>query len=164
MAKKEIVLIVAGKIGRGYIAELIMQGGYGLKFIDYSKELVDAMNAQGYYTINKSYFDGHTEEIRVGEDEALCLQTDYDACVQWLAEANYASVQVFPGALESIGHLIGDAVKRRIVASNVEPLDIFICVNFLNPTKTFKKYIYEVLQSSAKACEIVLNLRFHGLF
>ena len=147
MIKKEIVLIGAGKIGRGYIAELFKKGQYKLKFIDYSKELIDSMNAQGHYTIHKSYFDGRTEEIRIDDYEALCLQTEYDACVQWLAETNYASVQVFPGALESIGHLIGDAVKRRMQKRNLAPLDIFICVNFLNPTKKFKKHIYEVLQT-----------------
>lgn len=147
MVKKEIVLIGAGKIGRGYIAELFQEGDYTLKFIDYSKELVEAMNSQGYYTINKAYFDGRTEKIRVDGYEALCLQRDYNACVQWLAGVNYASVQVFPGALESIGHLIGHAVQQRIQENNIEPLDIFICVNFLNPTKKFKKYIYEVLQT-----------------
>ena len=150
MAKKEIVLIGAGKIGRGYIAELFQKGQYQLKFIDYSKALIDAMNAQGHYTIHKSYFDGRTEEIKIDDYEALCLQTAYDACVHWLAETNYASVQVFPGALQSIGHLIGNAVKLRMQKRNLESLDIFLCVNLLNPTKKCKRYIYEILQTEAE--------------
>ena len=45
--QKELVLIGAGKLGRGYLADLFGAAGYHLIFLEYSKQLVDAMNAQG---------------------------------------------------------------------------------------------------------------------
>ena len=50
MAKKELVLIGAGKIGRGYIADLFNDAGYKLTFLEYSEALVQKLRAQGYYT------------------------------------------------------------------------------------------------------------------
>ena len=57
MAKKEIVLIGAGKIGRGYIADLFNTAGYKLVFLEYAEGLVQKMRDQGYYTIFRSHID-----------------------------------------------------------------------------------------------------------
>ena len=46
--EKRLVQIGAGKIGRGYIADLFNEAGYRLTFLDYSPELIKSMNAQGY--------------------------------------------------------------------------------------------------------------------
>ena len=47
MSKKEVVLIGAGKIGRGYLAELFDAAGYHLTFLEYSPELTAALREQG---------------------------------------------------------------------------------------------------------------------
>ena len=39
MANKQVVLIGAGKIGRGYMADLFSRAGYALTFLEYSPEL-----------------------------------------------------------------------------------------------------------------------------
>ena len=46
MAKKELVLIGAGKIGRGYIADLFNTAGYKLTFLEYSEALVQKLAAK----------------------------------------------------------------------------------------------------------------------
>ena len=45
--EKRLVQIGAGKIGRGYIADLFHEGGFKVTFLDYSPELVDAMREAG---------------------------------------------------------------------------------------------------------------------
>ena len=147
MAKKEAVLIGAGKIGRGYLADLFSQAGYHLTFLEYSEELVKQMRAQGYYTINMAHKDGPDDVFRIENYDAFCTQTEEDACVEALAHTNYGSIHVFPGACEAIGHLIGKAIKRRIAEGNDETLDFLICVNFLKPTQILKGYINEVLST-----------------
>ena len=150
MSKKEVVLIGAGKIGRGYLAELFDVAGYHLTFLEYSDELTKAMRDQGKYLIIKRHADGTHSRATIAGYDALCTQTEYEKCVDALCNTNYATVHVFPGACESIGHLIADAIKKRVAQKNQEPLDIYICVNFLNSTEIFTKFIEEKLETDAE--------------
>ena len=146
MAKKEVVLIGAGKIGRGYIADLFNTAGYKLVFLEYAEGLVQKLRQQGYYTIFRSHDDrpGFDKAVIRGYD-AYCTQTEYEQCINAIAATNYVTIHVFPMACESIGHMIGDAIKLRYKNGNSEPLDLLFCVNFVYPGEIFKKYILERL-------------------
>ena len=152
MAKKELVLIGAGKIGRGYIADLFNTAGYKLTFLEYSEALVQKLRAQGYYTVFRSHSDkpGYDKAVIRGYD-AFCTQTEYEQCLNAIANTNYVSIHVFPGACESIGHMLGDAVKLRRQNGNTEPLDLLFCVNFVYPGDIFKKYMLEQLNEEEAA-------------
>ena len=145
--KKEAVLIGAGKIGRGYLADLFNQAGYHLTFLEYSQELVQKMREQGYYTINMAHKDAPDDVFRISGYDAFCTQTEEEQCIEALAHTNYGSIHVFPNACESIGHMIGKAIVRRMEEGNDETLDLLICVNFLQPTKILKGYINEILKT-----------------
>lgn len=150
MSKKEVVLIGAGKIGRGYLAELFDAAGYHLTFLEYSPELTQALREQGKYLIIKRHSDGTHSRVTISGYDAFCTQTEYQQCVDALCRTNYATVHVFPGACESIGHMIADAIRQRTAAGSQEPLDIYICVNFLNSTQIFTKFIEEKLETEAE--------------
>ena len=49
---KKAVIIGAGNIGRGFIGQLMYEGGYDIVFIDVSDPLVDALNASGEYPLD----------------------------------------------------------------------------------------------------------------
>ena len=89
MAKKELVLIGAGKIGRGYIADLFNDAGYKLTFLEYSEALVQKLRAQGYYTVFRSHNDrpGYDKAVIKGYD-AFCTQTEYEQCINAIANTN----------------------------------------------------------------------------
>ena len=93
--KKNLVQIGAGKIGRGYIADLFTEGGFTITFLDYSDKLVDALRTQGYYTNFKHHSDGtYTKQIIKGY-KAFCTETEYDMCVKEISEASYISTNIF---------------------------------------------------------------------
>lgn len=146
--EKKVVQIGAGKIGRGYLAELFQAADYKIVFLDYDENLVKALNAQGYYTIFKRNFGGGDVSKTVIKDfEAYCTQTQWDDCVEALAHTNYTSINVYPGAAESIGHMIGEAIQKRIAADNFETLDCIIGVNFLHSSKILHDYAKEKLST-----------------
>ena len=149
MGKKELVLIGAGKIGRGYMADIFNRAGYQLTFLEYSDGLVKALNDQGYYTVfmvHKVETDGpQMEKFRISGYKAYCTETERADCLGALAHTNYATIHVYPGACEAIGHMLGDAIKQRVAEKNEETLDIFLCVNFQGPAKIFKDYAKERL-------------------
>lgn len=145
MTKNKVVIIGAGKIGRGYIADLFNVAGYPLVFIDYSKELTEKLRAQGYYTIFKYFPDATYHKEIIKDFDAYCTQTEAPLCSKAIADATYVSINVFPGAVDSISQLIAEAIKIRISENRVEPLNLMIGVNFLFSSKLFKEAILKYL-------------------
>ena len=47
--KKRAVLIGAGKIGRGFLGDILYHAGYELTFLVHSPEQTQKMREQGYY-------------------------------------------------------------------------------------------------------------------
>lgn len=141
--QKELVLIGAGKLGRGYLADLFGAAGYHLIFLEYSKELVDAMNAQGYYTLFRSNAQGDYDKIIFRDYEAYCTQTEYETCVNRLSHANFACMATYADGFRDIGYLLGDAAKKRMAEGNAETLDLFIAANWISPDQTVRDYMLE---------------------
>lgn len=50
--KKEVLIVGAGKIGRGFIAHLFYRSGYKLWFLDTSKEVVVLLNKEKKYRVD----------------------------------------------------------------------------------------------------------------
>lgn len=145
--KKNLVQIGAGKIGRGYIADLFTEGGFTITFLDYSDKLVDALRTQGYYTNFKHHSDGtYTKQIIKGY-KAFCTETEYDMCVKEISEASYISTNIFPGAVDSISHMLADAIEIRAIEDPDEPMDILIGVNFLYGSRLFSEGINKYLKT-----------------
>ena len=150
MYKKEAVLIGAGKIGRGYMAYVFHKAGYKMTFLDYSDALIQKMNEQGYYTVfmqHREFGHGEITNFRIEGYEAYCTQTQYAQCVEVLSHANYATVHVYPGAIQSIGKMIADAAKKRMADGNPETLDVIFVINFLYADELFKKAALEALDT-----------------
>lgn len=145
--KSKVVIIGAGKIGRGYIADLFNEGNYPLVFLDYSKELVNALNKQGYYTINKHHRDATYSKVIIKNYEAFCTQDETDKCIESIANATYISINIFPGAVDSISKLIAEAIRMRIANGNYSPLNCIIGVNFLFSSKLFRTGITSYLKT-----------------
>ena len=149
--RKEHVLIGAGKLGRGYLADLFNAAGYELIFLEYSDVLVKKMKEQGYYTLFRSREDGSgTDEIKISGYQAYCTETEREKCVEVLSKANTASVHTYSDGFQAIGYLLADAIKKRVAEGNDETLDVLISVNFLNPDVVFRNYILERLSTQAE--------------
>ncbi len=50
MARKAVIF-GAGKIGRGFLAQLATESGYEAVFVDVDGDLVDRLNKSGRYTV-----------------------------------------------------------------------------------------------------------------
>lgn len=151
MLNKEAVLIGAGKIGRGYMANLWRKGGYKLNFFCHSDEQAKAMNAQGYYTCfmqSREYGNGDFTKFRIDNYTAYCTETEFDRCAEVLAGVNYATVHLYPGAIKDIGKLIAAAAKKKMAAGSTEYLDIIFVINFLDADILFKKAALENLETA----------------
>lgn len=148
MPKKEIVIIGAGKIGRGYLAELFQDGGYHITFLTRSKEQAELMRAQGAYTIYRATKDeADTEEIIISGYDAFSTEAEEQKCVDAIFHTNYVALPIYPAASKTAGYLIGKAIKKRVDEQKEEPLDVLLCVNYMQGTKMLKEHILAVLKT-----------------
>ena len=152
MGKKNVVIAGAGKIGRGYLAELFQEGGYHTTFLVHSPKKTEQLRAQGSYIIfrgNKE--ETAVEEVMISGYDAYCTETEQAQCVQALVDTQYAMLPVYPVACPDLGKLLAQAINRKAAESPEEAFDIYMCVNFLQSTKIIRECILPHLDEAGKA-------------
>src|SRR5487761_2142716 len=81
------VVVGAGSIGRGFLAQLFYEAGYALTFIDSDERLVDALNGAGHYELR--LVGKGVETIDIAGFRALHTG-DIEAVTRAAAEADIA--------------------------------------------------------------------------
>lgn len=123
----KVVIIGAGKTGRGFIGRLAAEAGCEMLFVDASKELVDKLNAAGKFEV--SFFGGVRENVTVSA---------YKACT-W-EEADLSNVELI---FVSVGGQNLDAVGEMLKAKLPEDTHHYIitCENASSPADKLQKII-----------------------
>lgn len=144
--KKEVAIIGAGKIGKGYVADLFNDAGYRIVFLCHSLRQAKALRDQGYYTVYK-YLGSEKEpiEYRIEGFDAFSTAEEFEDSVDALSKVNYATIQVYPDALPDIAKLLAETARKKYREGDTETLDIIVCMNFIGSEKLLKKYVSEIL-------------------
>ncbi|MBE7169136.1 MAG: hypothetical protein INR73_01005 [Williamsia sp.] len=130
---KQVLIIGAGKIGRGFVAQLFYRSGYKLWFLDASREVVDRLNGEKKYRIDIAGEKRDTTEyislegaFTPGESEKIADTIDaVDIIVSSVGAAN----------MESIAHCVKKALISR---GRTRPLNWIICENANDPAKKIR--------------------------
>lgn len=147
-AEKSLVIVGAGKIAKSYLADIFgMDAGYHITFLTHRAEQARQMRQVGGYTLFKTHSDGSFDRVRISGYDAFGLDEEYEACVEVVSKAPYLALPIFPAAIEDMGVLISDAIKKRLAAGDCSALDLFICVNFLQPSGQIRAAIGKHLQT-----------------
>ena len=94
---KQAVVWGAGRIGRGFVAELLFEGDYLVHFVDKDASLVRALNRQGRYTLYKARETGLEKCVLAGNFRAH--STDENLYSLFLQEDCLVDVAVFKNDL-----------------------------------------------------------------
>ena len=88
MREKRVVIAGAGKIGRGYLAEVFQTGGYHITFLVHNPEQTQALRSQGSYIIFRgNREETGIEEVRIAGYDAYCTVTERQECLQAMMQA-----------------------------------------------------------------------------
>ncbi len=116
----------AGKIGRGFLAQLYARSGFETVFVETRSEIVESLNRHRYCWIE--WTDGGRETIApVSAIDA----SDIDAVADAFARAEVASTAVGLNMLPSLAPLIAAGLRRR-AADNPKPLNLLLGENAVN--------------------------------
>jgi|LSQX01.3.fsa_nt_gb mannitol-1-phosphate 5-dehydrogenase len=128
---KKAVIIGAGNIGRGFIGQLMYEGGYDIVFIDVSDALVDALNATGEYPLDIVSNRG-SRRIIIKNVSAVNGKSA-DAAMRAIAGCDICVTCVGAKALKYIiPNLVGGIKLRLGEGGSGKPLNLLICENLTN--------------------------------
>ncbi|MBQ6395387.1 MAG: hypothetical protein IJH87_03475, partial [Atopobiaceae bacterium] len=123
--EKSIVVIGAGKIGRGSVALFFSRAGWDVSLYGHSMEKMRDLEAQGYYETRNEL--GEMDRV---EGFRILDCTDDSALVETLTkDCNLAALALYEGAFPSVGASIGRVIKARVAVGNPEPINFMLCVN-----------------------------------
>ena len=160
-AEKQLVIVGAGKIAKSYLADIFgADAGYHITFLTHRAEQARQMRQAGGYTLFKTHSDGSFDRVRISGYDAFGLDEEYEACVEAVSAAPYLALPIFPAAIGDMGVLISDAIKKRLAAGDHSALDIFICVNFLQPTGQIRAAIREHLETPEQQAFLAEKIGF----
>jgi mannitol-1-phosphate 5-dehydrogenase len=158
---KKMLIIGAGKIGRGFLADIFGRSGYELIVADASEELVDAINRQGQYTLVNIPGRDKREERSISIEEALHTENQREQIIEQIASVPLIGVAVFPGAFDGVAELLAAGINRRAESGHGDPetagpqaegnpLDIIICANVVGPGEMLRERIETRLTEAGK--------------
>ncbi len=130
---KQVLIVGAGKIGRGYIAHLFYKSGYKLWFMDASGPLVTLLNKEKRYRIDIA---GKGEDLTeyIDVEGALTLEHS-EELASILHDTEIMASSVGAANIESVAGFIK---KGLIISGRSKPLNWIIAENANDPAKKIR--------------------------
>lgn len=140
---KKIVILGAGKIGRGFVADAFAAGGYKLVFADADAALVKALRDRGHYTLRNVRSADEQETKVIGDYEALHI--DDERLVPEIIEAGLAAVAIFPNDFPGAAKIIAEALTSKHARGDASALDVLVIANLANAQRIFADAVRQAL-------------------
>lgn len=129
----------AGNIGRGFIGEILFQNGFDITFVDINATLIEALKERGSYEIELA--DEAKERITVTGVTGLNNQTEPEAVVEAIAEANLVTTAIGPNVLPFIAELIAKGLQLRRLNQVSTAIDVIACENMIGGSDFLKEKV-----------------------
>ena len=129
-----------GKIGRGFLGELLHNSGYQVVFIDVVDALVDRINETHSYTLFS--IDRGFEERVIDNVTAYSSIRQENEVIQAISEAEVISTSVMVTNLSKIAPVLAKGLKAR-VGSGREKAIVMACENAIMGTDRLKELVMD---------------------
>jgi mannitol-1-phosphate 5-dehydrogenase len=133
----------AGNIGRGFIGEILFNNGFSIDFVDINATIIDALKARNAYEIELA--SEAKERIAVTNVNGLNNQTEPEAVVDAIAEADIVTTAIGPNILPFIAELIAKGIPKRREAQKTTPVDVIACENMIGGSQFLFSKVKEYL-------------------
>lgn len=137
---KKAVHFGAGKIGRGFIAELLHDSGYEIVFGDVVEELVNLVNKEHKYSL--FLIDHNYEEKIIDHVIAYSNTKDQDKLIDAMCEAEIITTSVMATNLSKVAPLITMGLKKRLEQGR-DKVIVMACENAIMGTDILKNAMIE---------------------
>ncbi len=132
---KKAVHFGAGKIGRGFIAELLHDSGYKIIFADVVDALVNLVNDKHEYPL--FLIDHNYEEKLIDNVIAYSSAKEPEKVIEAIGEAEVITTSVMATNLPKIAPLLAKGLKQRL-ADGRDKVTVMACENAIMGTDILK--------------------------
>ena len=149
MDKKGSVLIIgAGRSGRGMLGELFDRDGWQLIFADNDTQLVEGLRKQNYYTVQMTDLStNENQERRIENFKVLDTVNDYDEYINAIINADYVATALKPDAFEQVAKDLAAAVARLADLKLNKKVLVTLGANYVGLYHTFDTLIRKALDT-----------------
>lgn len=120
------VVFGAGSVGRGFLGQLLCEGGWQVTFLDVDPALVDRLNTDAQYP-HLTVGEGAPVRTMIGPVSAVDARNQEQA-VDVLVSADLAATSVGARALLAVADTLARAIRGRLRAGR-PPLDVLLAEN-----------------------------------
>lgn len=111
---KEVLIIGAGRSGRGMLGELYDSNNFNITFADINSDLIKGLEKQGYYTVKMTDIESGNSELRkISNFKTVDVFKDHDEFIKKLATTKYISSALFSEDFDLFSKHIAEAIKYR---------------------------------------------------
>ena len=139
-------MIGAGNIGRGFIGAILSRSGYHVTFADVNMTLIDAINAEGRYTVHIQ--DRNPAAFTITNIDGI--SSAGPELAEALKTAELVTTAVGLRILPIVAKPIVAGIAARKAAGNTAPLNIVACENAVRATSQLKNAVYALLDDETK--------------
>ena len=141
------MILGAGRIGRGFVSELLHANQVEITYFDASSVMVDKLNEKKEYTIHvlgAEELNTHMEGVQAH------LFYDIDALCSCWKEADFLFTACGGKNMGNVGETLAKAFKRLVEENAVHVSNIVTCENWINPAKDLKEAIVSNLNEEER--------------
>ncbi len=146
--KRTAVIIGAGRIGRGFLAEIFHKIGCDIVFVDNDSQLVDKLMSSENYTIFKAMRD-RTDTYTLSGFAAYHTSQHAEICGALSRQDAICCIAVPADSLSDVAGTLALPVAWRAMQSEVCALDVLICVNTPSPAAHMRAHMEALLGGAA---------------
>lgn len=143
--KQEALVWGAGKIGRGFLAEIFQDADYNLNFIEYDKTLLNKLKEADKYTIYKMIAEDRQEQIDIEDFEAHHSQNKEVITDKICRENSIIAIAVHQKALPEVVKMMVPGIIKKSENDADSTLDVILCINMSHPASYCKQLLQEKL-------------------
>jgi len=144
---KQILIWGAGKIGRGFVAQLFSEARYSLVFVDQDKSLVERLRSAGSYPVQIVAADGSERTVTISGFETLHTE-QAELVTAAVAKSALIAVAVPAAALADAARGLVAGVAQRSQQAPDSSQDIILCVNSPHPGPEFRALLAQELPAT----------------
>ena len=110
---KKALIFGAGKIGQGFIGDLLHDDGYEIIFADVSDEVIADINRNNCYSL---FLTNHNyEEKIIGNASALSLLNNQEEIIEAITQVDLITTSVMKTNLVSVAPILAKGLKKKAV-------------------------------------------------
>jgi mannitol-1-phosphate 5-dehydrogenase len=137
----------AGNIGRGFLGQLLCEGGYEIVFVDVQQDLIDNLNKRGCYPLKLVNSAGEIQYLTVNKVRAINSH-DIESVVKEFSSADLVGTSVGANILPKVAPLIAAGIRAR--SAEGKPIDILLCENQWHASTLMLGFLDPLLDGASK--------------